>query len=69
MVMTGAVGGSRTASREIFKVLSMTNRVFEEGSASGKAEENAHSSSSPDVPAGADEFAGGWGFAKSNMDF
>lgn len=67
--MTAAVGGSRAACKEILRLASLTDRVFEEGGASGRAEENAHSSSSPTCAAGAELFTGGLGLAKSNIDF
>ena len=67
--MTSAVGGSRVACKEILKLVSLTDRVFEEERASGRAEENAHSSSSPACAVGAGLFIGGLGFAKSNIDF
>jgi hypothetical protein len=67
--MAAAVGGSLAAYSDILKLLSLTDRVFEEGGASGRAEENAHSSSSAGRAVGAESFAEGLGLAKSNIDF
>ena len=46
IVMIEGVAGSRTACKEILRLVSLTEIVFEDGGPSGKAEENAHSSSS-----------------------
>jgi hypothetical protein len=59
IVMADAVGGSRVACKEILKLVSLTDRLFEAGGPSGKAEENAHSSSSPPEVAGAALLEGG----------
>lgn len=53
IVITAGVVGSRTACNEILKLVSLTNTLFEEGGPSGSADENAHSSSSPDDATGA----------------
>jgi hypothetical protein len=64
-VITEGLDGSRVACSDIPRLVSLTEIVFEEGTLSGRADENAHSSSSA---AGAGAGAAGFGFAKSNIE-
>jgi hypothetical protein len=57
--MTAAFAGSRVTWKDLFRLVSLTVRVFEAGP-SGNADEKAHSSSSAArVAAGAGAFDGG----------
>ena len=63
IVITAGVWVSRAACSKMLRLVSLTMMVFSAGSPSGKAEENAHSSSSA-VACG----AAGAGLAKSKME-
>lgn len=68
-VMISSVPGSRVACKDMFRFVLLIVKSFVDGRLSGKADENAHSSSSA---AGAGTFAecetGSLGFAKSNIE-
>ena len=66
-MITEGLDGSRVACSDMPRLVSLTESEFEEGTLSGSADENAHSSSSA-TGAGAGASAGGFGFAKSNME-
>jgi len=66
-VMIEGLDASRVACSEIPKPVSLTEMVFADGSPSGRADENAHSSSSAGG-AGTGVLGFGVKLAKSNMD-